>query len=199
LWRPWLDQSMRADVDLTAWSHGQIMAKLWLVRNLERLYQTKEPLKIAIYGGWYGITAFLILSRDKLPIQNIRSYDIDPSCEIIADKINTAWVYEKWKFKAFTADVNQFNWYTEYDWIPDLVINTSAEHFEEDDWYYSLLPQTCIAVQANNQDNDSHTNRVDTLKDMESRFPMRDVLYNGDRVYEYPDKMYRRFMRIGFK
>lgn len=190
---------MRADVDLTAWSHGQITAKLWLAEILENLYEESDPLRVAFYGGWYGLAPFLLLSRGRLPIESVRSFDVDPECESIADKLNTTWVYDRWKFKAVTADVNTFNWYEEYNWIPHLVINTSTEHFSSDKWFHSILPSMCIAIQSNNQEHETHTSPVRSLEDLKSRFRMRNILYEGMKTFEYPDKSYQRFMLVGYK
>jgi hypothetical protein len=195
---------MQADVDLTAWSHGQITAKLWLAQvledlYLEDLYKNSDSMQIAFYGGWYGLAPFLLLSRNYLPIKSIRSFDINPKCEKIADAINTAWVYEDWKFKAVTADVNSFNWYDEHDWIPDLVVNTSIEHFQQDDWFYSLVPNMCVAIQGNNQQHEDHTACINSMDELKNRFKMRNILYEGRTDYNYPDKQYTRFMLVGYR
>lgn len=192
---------MSTNVDLTAWSHGQVTAKLWLAQVLEDLFGLSDatPMKIAFYGGWYGLAPFILLSRNYLLVDSIRSFDINPECEQIADQINTAWVYEDWKFKAVTADVNQFNWYEEEDWIPNLVVNTSIEHFEQDDWFYSLLPDMFVAIQGNNQQNEQHVSCVNNLGELRNRFKMRSIYYEGKKDYSYPDKQYSRFMLVGKK
>ena len=82
---------MMMQVESDAWSHGQIESKLWLCQEFEHHHAYYLPKNIAIYGGWYGLTAFLLLTRQHIQIQKIRSYDIDPACEPIADKINNAW------------------------------------------------------------------------------------------------------------
>jgi hypothetical protein len=85
-----------------AFSSGQIGSKLWLCEESEKCFETIDT--IWIYGGWYGLTAFLLKSRNKINIGKIRSFDIDPSCESTADLINENWVYSDWQFKATTKD-----------------------------------------------------------------------------------------------
>jgi len=87
-----------------AFSSGQISSKLWLCEELERTRWTSN--ETAIYGGWYAVTAFLLLSRSKFKVHRIRSYDIDAGCEPMADLLNENWVWQDWKFKAVTADCN---------------------------------------------------------------------------------------------
>jgi hypothetical protein len=69
-----------------AFSNGQIDSKLWLCRELESLEWSSDYTQI--YGGWYGVLAFLLLSREKFCVGRIESFDIDPACENIADMIN---------------------------------------------------------------------------------------------------------------
>ena len=60
-----------------AFTHGQIRSKLWLCRELEKLNCSSNLTWI--YGGWYGLVAFLLLSREKFNVKRIHSYDVDPS------------------------------------------------------------------------------------------------------------------------
>ena len=84
------------EVDKDAFSSGQVGSKIWLCEELERTGWSSKTTHI--YGGWYGMTAFLLLSRGKFKVGNIRSYDVDPQCEVIADLINQNWVYRNWIF-----------------------------------------------------------------------------------------------------
>ena len=84
-----------------AFSNGQIDSKLWLCEEIEKLNWKSDLTRI--FGGWHGLTAFLLLSRGKFQVRKIYSYDIDPSCEAIADIINENWVIKEWQFKAFTC------------------------------------------------------------------------------------------------
>ena len=52
-------------------SSGQITSKLWLCKKLEDL--NWESDNTAIYGGWQGMLAFLLLSRGKFKVKKIRS------------------------------------------------------------------------------------------------------------------------------
>ena len=144
-------------VDKDAFSSGQIGSKIWLCKELEKLNWSSELTYI--YGGWHGITAFLLLSRGKFQVKKIRSLDLDPTCEAIADMINENWVWQEWKFKAFTQDCN--NYEGQYG---DLIINTSTEHFETMDWFDKIKPGTRVVLQGNNMPHDDHRIHSDNLK-----------------------------------
>ena len=95
------------NIDKDAFSSGQIGSKIWLCEELEKIGWQSDFTYI--YGGWHGITAFLLLSRGIFNVNRIRSIDIDPSAEPIADMINENWVWQEWKFKSFTNDCNNFD------------------------------------------------------------------------------------------
>ena len=182
------------NVDKDAFSSGQIGSKIWLCEELEKLFDTVDS--IWIYGGWYGVSAFLLLSRGKIEIEYIRSYDLDPACVEVADMINENWVYQNWKFKAKTQDCNEL----EIDWTgPDLIINTSTEHFESMDWWNNIPKGTTVALQGNNMIHDDHHIHSTSVNEFVARFPVTDVLYKGEKEFVYPDWRFTRYMLIGIK
>ena len=174
-----------------AFSSGQVSSKLWLCKQLENtdLY-SKET---AIYGGWYGVAAFLLLSRGKFNVEKIRSYDNDPACESVADMINENWVWQDWRFKAFTEDCNKIQTGA------DLIINTSTEHFSSQEWWDNILPGTAVALQGNNMQHDDHVNTTNTLVEFCNQFPLEQELYRGELDFVYPDWSFTRYMLIGIK
>jgi hypothetical protein len=182
------------NVDKDAFSSGQISSKIWLCEELEQLFDQIDT--IWIYGGWYGLSAFLLQSRGNIQIGKIRSYDLDPECQAIADMVNENWVIQDWKFKAKTQDCNLLD----LDWNgPDLVINTSTEHFESLDWWNSIPKGTTVALQGNNMPHDDHHIHTSSLDEFVSAFPLSTVQYTGQREFTYPDWKFTRFMLIGIK
>jgi hypothetical protein len=178
--------------DKDAFSNGQIDSKLWLCRELEKLKWTSKLTHV--YGGWYGILAFLLLSRD-FPVEQIRSFDQDPTCEEVADIINENWVIKEWQFKAITADCNQ----PVPGSIPDLVINTSTEHFVNMQWFDNILPGTRVVLQGNNLVHDDHFGNAQDLSEFENKFKLKKVVYRGTLDFSYPDWNFTRYMIIGYK
>jgi hypothetical protein len=180
------------DINKDAFSSGQIGSKIWLCEELERIFDSIDT--VWIYGGWYGITAFLLRSRNNLKIKEIRSIDIDPACESIADMINENWVYQKWQFKAVTADCNQM--------IPsgiDLIVNTSTEHFDNLNWWNNIPKGTLVALQSNDMIHDDHCFTFTSLDEFADTFPLSEILFAGTKEFVYPDWKFSRFMLIGKK
>ena len=177
-----------------AFSNGQVESKLWLCEHLEKINYIETP-RIWILGGWYGITGFLLFSRNNMKIQEIRSYDMDPECEEIADKINNNWLIDSWKFKAFTADCNQL----EYSNPPDIVINTSTEHFDSMEWFEKIPDNTIVCLQGNDMNHEDHFSHYKTLEQFSNSFPLKNIFYSGEKKFVYPTWNFTRFMLIGVK
>ena len=175
-----------------AFSNGQIDSKLWLCQTLET-YRWSSKLT-RIYGGWYGILAFLLLSRGKFKVGRIESYDVDPTCEAIADMINENWVIKEWQFKAHTNDCSQL-----LPGNPDLIINTSTEHFDTMDWFNNIPNGTRVILQGNNMPHDDHCVHSATLADFVAQYPLSEITYQGSLDFTYPDWKFTRYMVIGVK
>jgi hypothetical protein len=173
-----------------AFSSGQIGSKIWLCEELEKT--DWDVNHVYLYGGWYAMTAFLLLSRGKFKMQKIRSIDIDPACEAVADMINENWVWQDWKFKALTGDCNTFQ--TEFR---GLIINTSTEHFESMEWFNNLSKGTKVVLQGNNMRHDEDTVIIDSLEEFKSRYPLSEYIYAGEKQFAYPDWSFNRYMTIG--
>ena len=179
-------------INKDAFSSGQIGSKIWLCEELEKLNWTSQLTYI--YGGWYGITAFLLLSRGTFKVDKIRSLDIDPNCQAVADMINENWLIDEWKFKAFTQDCN--NYQGQYG---DLVINTSTEHFESSAWFDNLPKGTRVVLQGNDMPHDDHHVHSKSLGDFASQFLLSHCEYAGTKEFVYPDWQFTRYMVIGIK
>jgi hypothetical protein len=186
-------------INVDSFSSGQMSSKIWLAEYLETCFgQIKQ--NIWILGGWYGISALVLLTRNILWIESCRSFDIDPSCQPIADTLLNNWVWQKWKFKAFTADCNTLDYATNvYGPTPSLVINTSCEHFISDDWFHRIPNGVKIALQSNNMAHDDHHSNITSQQEMYEKYPLSNTLFTGEKQFKYPEWGFTRYMLIGIK
>jgi hypothetical protein len=188
------------NINTDAFSNGQIDSKIWLCEELEQLGWTSNLTRI--FGGWYGITAFLLLSRGRFQVNRIYSYDVDPSCQAIADMINNNWVIKEWQFKAWTEDCNQA-WlcnFSQYDSnTVDLIINTSTEHFDTKQWFLNIPKGMRVILQGNNMPHSDHFVKTETIDEFKDQYPLSTYCYQGIKTFEYPDWSFTRFMTIGYK
>jgi hypothetical protein len=195
-----------------AFSRGQVQSKIWLATELSKV--KKDFDMVYVLAGWFGQLTSYFDAAD-INYNKIRIMDIDPvACEI-SDKIFNATKLENYKVKSVERDLTDYDWLsrtgceyilknynnnqeTKEKTSPDLIINTSAEHFHER-WYHKfanrpLETNPIFVIQTNNLFNvPEHINCVHSIDEMKIKFPMDEVLFEG----ELQLKGYKRFMLIG--
>ena len=189
-----------------------LLASMLSHRAVRKSYQGDDNTKTG-----YGLT---IADRGgvarqwprRLKIYNIRSFDINPECEKIADSVNGNWVKMNWQFKAITEDMHNIN-YEGHTWSawsssnnrmshpvteePDTIINTSCEHIENFSEWYAKMPKGKLLVLQNNNysELEEHVNCVNSVEEFAEQTPMKDVFFAG----ELDVGKYKRYMRIGIR
>jgi hypothetical protein len=181
-------------IDKDAFSQGQVLSKIWLCEELEKVNLFTNS-KIWVLGGWHGVLSFLLLSRGIVDIKEIRSFDVDPVCEPIADVINNTWVTDNWRFKAITHDCNELD----YADKPNIVINTSTEHFTSTKWFDSIPKGTLVCLQGNNLNHDDHFSQVEDFSEFLKLYKFSNIMFQGEKDFSYPDFKFTRYMIIGIK
>ena len=189
-------------------SRGQMKSKCWMVEQLEEIYQDQYLGTVAHYGGWYATVAQNIF--EKFRVKNYYNLEVDPECIEISDDFN----YEHtvgWKFKSTVQNVSDIVWKDDNSFDikiknlsnklvttpvqPDLIINTSCEHMNED-WFNNIPSGKVVCLQTNDYfDNSQHVNCCRDLADAVAKYPMSEVYYSG----EIDTYLYKRFMIIGEK
>jgi len=194
-----------------AFSRSQMRSKFWLVKELANI--SKDYKNVLVMAGWFGQVKSIY--EKFLSYKKMRILDLDRvSCEV-SDYVFNLSNLENHKVKSITADItnlslhkNGYEWlvenfkepdknYTE-KFLPDLIINTSAEHMSED-WFHQIRfkqldSNPIVAIQSNNMFNiDEHVNCVHSIDHMKKKFPMKEILYEG----ELQLKGYKRVMLIG--
>lgn len=166
------------------WS-GQLKSKEWLIKNLRN--HVKKFVTVDIHGGWVGTLASLLFQSD-VPVLNIRSVDIDPTCEPIATMMNKQEEMVG-KFRAVTADMCAIRS------DADVIINTSCEHItqEQYDLWLSGMPHNSLLVlQSNNYNIPEHVRIANSLEEFKQQCGI-EVIWAGE--LELP--LYTRYMVIG--
>lgn len=184
-------QAIRQSTDhmrtLDAFWSGQLKSKEWLIDNLDDHIDFGSDIEI--YGGWVGVLASMMFNSN-LPINKITSYDIDPTCEQIANEMNRI-EYNKGKFKAITQDM------CTVESAAHVVINTSCEHLTQeqyDIWLSNMPDDALIVVQSNNYDIPEHIRIAKDIQEFESQCHLTQK-YVGTLALP----KYNRYMIIGYK
>lgn len=169
------------------WS-GQLKSKEWLISNLRK--HVKKFVTVDIHGGWNGVLASMLFQSD-IPVINIRSIDIDPSCEPIAVNMNKLEEMVG-KFRAVTADMCAIRS------DADVIINTSCEHITQDQydlWMSGIPHNSLLVLQSNNYIIPEHVRTAESLEIFKQQCGDIDILWAGE--LELP--LYTRYMVIGRK
>lgn len=192
------DRTLQLSKDV--YSSAQVESKLWLCRQIEKQLQDEPEQIIWILGGWCGLLSFLLLSRERLKIKTIRSFDRDPLVEKQAYMINETWNWaECYKFQARTIDCNELN-YSDLFFAdseePTLIINTSVEHFDSDKWYTNIPNGKKIVLQSCDLQHEEHVNCVFSEEEFKNQFQFRKLHYSGHITFNYKTHSLTRYMLI---
>jgi hypothetical protein len=193
-----------------AMSRSQMRSKIWLVEELAKINTNYD--NVAVMAGWFG--QIKTIYDKRLTYSKMRILELDKDACETSDYIFNITNLENYKVKAVCANINELTLHKNgYEWdvenfkdgtkysekfLPDLIINTSAEHMSEE-WLHQirfkqLESDPIVAIQSNNMfDGEGHINCVYSADHMKKKFPMKEVLYEG----ELQLKGYKRVMIIG--
>ena len=185
-------------IDADAFSAGQIESKIWAAEQLELVVNELNtgPLRMYVLGGWYSLLHFILSVRKNIDIEYCRSIDLDPIVSYNANKINNAWEIEDWKFRAYPFDANNVNYAQEKI---NCVVNTSTEHFDNNNWFENIDKGTLVLLQGNDLEIDDHVSRPKSLEHFISLYPINDVKFTGTMNFQFKNMSYNRRMIIGIK
>jgi len=184
-WMQAIRQSPDPMRTMDAFWQGQLKSKEWLITNLRK--NVNKFVSIDIHGGWVGVLASMLFQSD-IHVTNIRSVDIDPICEPIANMMNKKEEMVG-KFRAVTADMCDIRS------DADVVINTSCEHITQDQydlWLSGMPYNSLLVLQSNDYDIPEHVRTASSLEEFKQQCHIK-VLWAGQ--LELP--LYNRFMVIG--
>jgi hypothetical protein len=183
-------------IDFTAFSHGQVLSKLWLCRTIEPILQPQS--RVAILGSWYNVLAFMMLTRNSSLYQFILGVDQNYQATEVSERICDAWRfgYDK-KISNVTQDAGKFN-IDEFN----VVINCSVEHMPND-WYDRVPTGALVCIQSSDVTDMTYpwlvTNPNPDQETLVNKYPLNQTLFLGEKEFDYGSWGYKRFMIIGRK
>jgi len=164
-------------------STGQVLSKLWALSELDNQGLSLSVDSVLIAGAWYGTLGVML---NKLwPEFRINLLDIDANCMLILNNI----VHDLANITPITHDMHCYNY------VEDLIINTSCEHIPDLNEWLSLIPKDkFVLLQSNNCiDIHGHINCVNSVEQFKNQANLSEVLYAD----EFDLGMYTRYMIIG--
>lgn len=179
-------QSPSYDEFRDMFSSGQILSKIWLVKEVARLFPQGFS-EAAVACSWFSVLAHL-LKMQKVA-SHIRCIDSDPRCKFFVDALAHKSRDDDW-LKTETADI------FECTFSEGLVINTACEHIADvETWLKRTPKEAVVALQTTDfRAGSGHINCVDSVVEFEKMIStcVTEILFSGELVLP----IYRRFMVI---
>ena len=141
-------------------------------------------------GSWYGSIAQYMLARD-IACNQLFLIDIDPK--------NTEYVKANAVSKhivPITQDCNN----TVFEGDDTLVINTSTNDIQGQEWWDHIPPGTTVALQGRDEQWDNKENLYQTLEAFDSAYAMSETYCLAEIPLNCVEgTQYNSFMKIGLK
>ena len=160
-------------------------SKVWLLDEVQKILGKTQLDTIYNLGSWYSNMG-LFLVANKLGFNKLINVDIDKDTlttgQKLLDKLGISDKVEHMHKDANTLDYRQLK-------QPGLVINTSTNDIEGDDWLKNIPEGTLVAMQGRNG----------TLEEFDKQYPLDKTYFLDEVELEDPETEYERFMKIGVK
>ena len=160
-------------------------SKVWLLDEVQKILGKTQLDTIYNLGSWYSNMG-LFLVANKLGFEKLINVDIDKNTLTtgarLLDKLGISDKVEHMHKDANTLDYRQLK-------SPGLVINTSTNDIDGDDWLKNIPEGTLVAMQG----------RHGTLEEFDKKYPLSKTYFLDEVELEDPETEYERFMKIGIK
>ena len=144
------------NVDMSSFANRE-QAKLhtWIIQQLQFAYGQKYLGVVYLLQGGMGLLGSMLLDT-ALRFENIRSFDLNGTCQFLADEFHKEELLQDWRFKACQQDIFDIDYVTNvfqvrmqdgklstpYDEIPGTIINTQVSHMANFQDWYNMIPDT---------------------------------------------------------
>jgi hypothetical protein len=167
-----------------------IASKVWLLDQLARI--APQVGTIYVLGSWYGNLGVLLALDPVIKYKQLINVETNLSMldtsQSILDHVGAKNV------KYMLKDANDLD----YQQLGDdgVVVNTSLTDMEGQTWFNNIPSDTLVAMQSRDHDpgNEAHS-----TQDIIDRFPLSEIVYDGELQLADPETEYTRYMVIGIK
>jgi hypothetical protein len=167
-----------------------IASKVWLLKELKKIQQHYSTMYIL--GSWYGNLAVFMILQPTIVVDRIINVETDKemlaTSQSILDRVGAPNV------ESMLADANELD-YRQLG-RAGVVVNTSLTEMPEQSWFKHIPTGTVVAMQARDQDPGVEYH---STSDIQRKYPLSQVLYQGSLSLQDPQTEYTRYMTIGVK
>lgn len=167
-----------------------VFSKYWLMRELDNI--KPEISTMYILGAWYSNLALFLTKYQHPQVQHIINVETNKEFVQTGQELLNQFGADNVSYElkdANTVDYSQLD-------QNSAVVNTSLTDMPGRDWFDNIPSGVMVALQARDHDPGEQFAGPD---DIQSKFPLSQVLYSGSLQLEDPETEYTRFMTIGIK
>ena len=167
-----------------------IASKVWLLTELARVAPTVGT--IYVLGSWYGNLGVLLALDPIVQYKKLINVETDQHFLQASRRILDHMGIDRAQY--MLTDANKLD-YRQLG-SDGVVVNTSLNDMSGDTWFEHIPGGTLVAMQGRDHVSDRAT---DSTQDIVDRFPLSEVLYEGELKLADPETEYTRYMVIGVK
>ena len=173
-----------------SFTHDLIKSKVWLLNQLARI--TPRVGTIYVLGSWYGNLGVLLALDPVIQYRRLINVETDPEFLQASERIHNHLGMGNTEY--MLKDANDLD-YRQLG-TDGVVINTSLTDMQGQAWFDRIPAGTLVVMQS--RDNDPG-NAAHSTQDIIDRFPLSEIIYDGELDLEDPETKYTRYMVIGIK
>ena len=167
-----------------------IASKVWLLQELARI--ALQVGTVYVLGSWYGNLGVLLALDPVIKYKKFINVETDQKFLQASKRIHNYLGMGNTEY--MLADANELD-YRQLG-SDGVVINTSLTDMPGQAWFDNIPKGTLVVLQSRDHDpgNEAHS-----TQDIIDRYPLTEVIYDGQLKLEDPETKYTRYMVIGVK
>ena len=167
-----------------------IKSKVWLLSELAKI--SPEVGTIYVLGSWYGNLGVLLALDPVIRYKQLINVETNPEFLQASKRIHDRLGIGNTEY--MLADANNLD----YRQLGNngVVINTSLTDMPGKAWFDRIPAGTLVVMQS--RDNDPG-DVAHSTQDIIDRFPLNEIIYDGELKLQDPETQYTRYMVIGVK
>ena len=167
-----------------------VRSKIWLITQLARI--APQVGTIYVLGSWYGNFGVLLALDPAIKYKKLINVETDPEFLRASERIQDHMGMGKTEY--MLTDANDLD--SKQLGSDGVVINTSLTDMEGQAWFDRIPAGTLVALQSRDHDPG---NAAHSTQDIVDRFPLSEIIYDGELRLQDPETTYTRYMVIGIK
>ena len=173
-----------------SFTHDLIKSKVWLLTELARI--APQVGTVYVLGSWYGNLGVLLALDPMIQYKQLINVETDRKFLQASEHIHNYLGMGNTEY--MLKDANDLD-YRQLG-SDGVVINTSLTDMPGQSWFDRIPAGTLVVLQS--RDNDPG-NEAHSTQDIIDRYPLSEIIYDGELKLHDPETEYTRYMVIGIR